>query len=357
MCRSRGSFVGSGAVGMQYAGYALLVGLSACTFSAERPGDVNGGGGGGGTTPHTGVGGTGVKIDAGDNVGDAYTGPCRNLECRPSNTCTRGSCTAQPCSGGGKTTVSGTVYDPAGKVPLYNVVVYVPNAALDPVPEGASCDRCGATLSGKPIASAITDESGHFSLENVPTGADVPLVIQVGKWRRELTVLDGRELRRTRRCPTRTRRGFRVTRKAGAHPQDGAHHRQRRRAGVPASQDRARRRGVHAGERHRPRQPVRGRGRRCQRKYTSTLNGGAAICRRRTVVERYEVANLMGYDMLLHSCEGTENPTNKSMAARQAFQDYTSAGGRAFLSHWHNYWVRHGPAPFPDGLPPSRPPG
>ena len=51
--------------------------------------------------------------------------------------------------------------------------------------------------------------------------------------------------------------------------------------------------------------------------------------------------------MILHSCEGTENPTNKSMAARKALQQYADAGGRVFASHWHNYWFEHGPAPWP----------
>ena len=73
-------------------------------------------------------------------------------------------------------------------MPLYNVNVYVPNAPLDPIPEGASCDRCSAQLSGKPIATALTDANGRFVLENVPVVANLPIVIQVGKWRREITL-------------------------------------------------------------------------------------------------------------------------------------------------------------------------
>ena len=102
MRRSTGLFGGSVVVKLGYVSCALLVGLSACTFNPERADGLGTGGSGG--THHNGMGGTGVKIDAGDNVGDAYTGLCRNLECRQ-NSCTRGSCTAQPCAGGGKTTV------------------------------------------------------------------------------------------------------------------------------------------------------------------------------------------------------------------------------------------------------------
>ena len=82
--------------------------------------------------------------------------------------CTGIACNVETCTGTAKTTVSGTIYDPAGVTPLYNAVAYVPNAALDPIPTGASCDRCSVTLSGKPIAAALSDVNGKFTLQGVP---------------------------------------------------------------------------------------------------------------------------------------------------------------------------------------------
>ena len=91
------------------------------------------------------------------------------------------------CEAGKSTQIRAKVHDPAGKVPLYNVLVYVPNAALAPVKTGASCERCGA-VSGDPLVSALTDATGTFTLSNVPVGKDIPVVVQVGKWRKLVKV-------------------------------------------------------------------------------------------------------------------------------------------------------------------------
>src|SRR4029079_10974384 len=51
------------------------------------------------------------------------------------------------------------------------------------------CDSCGgAPVSGKPIATTLTDATGAFKLENVPVGENIPIVMQVGKWRRQITL-------------------------------------------------------------------------------------------------------------------------------------------------------------------------
>lgn len=106
--------------------------------------------------------------------------------------CTTGElkCQIPACAGSGgylATKISGAVYDPAGNNPIPNVLVYVPNGAVTALTEGVSCDSC-TTGSGSPIVSAITDYKGEFTLNGVPAGANIPLVIQSGKWRRQLTI-------------------------------------------------------------------------------------------------------------------------------------------------------------------------
>ena len=151
--------------------------LGGCSFT---PGGATGGGGIGGFAG--GFGGFG---------GSASQGPCVGLQCQQS-TCKMGSCTQPACTGGVVTTLSGTVYDPAGKVPLSNVDVFIPNAALAQYVDGPACDTCSMALSGSPVVRTKTDTAGHFTLGNssadVPVGSNIPLVVQVGRWRREVTV-------------------------------------------------------------------------------------------------------------------------------------------------------------------------
>ena len=97
-------------------------------------------------------------------------------------------CFQVTCTGGGSTNLTGQVRDPSGQVPLYNAVVYVPNGVVQPIPQGMTCDRCGSPTSGDPLVSGLTDATGTFTLRNVPAGTSFPLVMQIGKWRRVVTI-------------------------------------------------------------------------------------------------------------------------------------------------------------------------
>src|SRR5262245_2452895 len=81
-------------------------------------------------------------VDGGDAV------LCKGLACQ------------QVDCGSGDTTLTGTVYAPNGVLPLYNAIVYVPNAPLEDVKKGVSCDVCGA-VSGAPVVSALSDSKGR----------------------------------------------------------------------------------------------------------------------------------------------------------------------------------------------------
>jgi hypothetical protein len=125
--------------------------------------------------PFTGVADPVLPLCEAPDAGDA--GRCKGLACR-----------VPKCSSGADTIVEGYAYAPDGKLPLYNVEVYVPNARLETIPRGVQCEPCGQAVTGEPITTAFTDPKGHFTLRGVPAGNDVPLVVQLGKWRRQATI-------------------------------------------------------------------------------------------------------------------------------------------------------------------------
>jgi hypothetical protein len=312
-------------------------GGSSSTGTAGSTGGASTGTGGFGAGPV----GTGGSI----NPTDAATGGlnCHGLQCFQNN-CKLAGCKVQACPNNGTTSISGSIYDPAGINPLYNIIVYVPNAPVEAIPTGATCDSCGK-VSGQPITSTLTNSKGEFKLENVPVADNVPIVVQVGKWRREFTIPKPAECADTRltdRNQTRLPRN----RMEGHLPRIAL-----TTGGADALECLLRKIGISESEMT----PESGPGRvnyfagdGGTPKYAASLNAGAAFTPAPTFWSNLNT--LKGYDIVLLSCEGkdTAMTTNKSAAALQAMQDYTTAGGRVFASHWHNYWLEKGPAPFPN---------
>lgn len=120
--------------------------------------------------------------------GVAECNPCNNWNVlEPSTVCT--GCTNlecfQDCS---RTSLTGTVRDPAGLNPIPGVMVYVPNGEPAELAPGRVCERCESQFSGSPIASTVTRFDGTFSLENLPSNVPFKLVLQTGRWRRIVEV-------------------------------------------------------------------------------------------------------------------------------------------------------------------------
>ena len=168
-------------------GTSSVCGSPACTALTVCPGGKNCGtwpDGCGGTitcgndagtcTPPQICGGGGIPSVCGDALPDG--GECTGIACN------------QVACDSGTTSISGTVYDPAGNDPLYNVVVYVPQSLPQPFTHGPSCGSCGSLYTGNPLVATVTAANGTFKLDNVPVMANLPIVIQIGKWRRQMAL-------------------------------------------------------------------------------------------------------------------------------------------------------------------------
>ncbi|MGD0677535.1 MAG: hypothetical protein ABSC94_19110 [Polyangiaceae bacterium] len=257
----------------------------------------------------------------------------------PQITCTGGIGAVQcatTCAGGGDTTISGTVTDPAGTNPLYNVTVYVPDPQY-PLPnldaEPIACG-CAGLYPTAILASAVTDANGHFTITGAPYGT-LSLVVQTGKWRMEF---DGVNIKS---CEANQVDGLRLPRNTseGSLPNIAIST-----GGADSLECLPLRIGVSASE------------------YVSGSNAGGHI----HIYQGYEGASFQGgspesnaalwdqqsdlnsHDVVLLSCEGREtrggNPGTAMTAAYQtSLMNYANAGGRVFASHYHYAWFNTGP--------------
>jgi hypothetical protein len=325
-----------------------------CTAAGIRVG-ADGGPIAPGTGGSPGQGGT--SGSGGSTVMPMPQTPCENLQCKQS-TCNKGNCTVAACPGGARTTVSGTIMDPAGKVPLYNITAYVPNKEVADILDGPTCDPCDpatgtSLLSGQPIVVTKSDVSGKFTLgatglTDVPAGDNIPLIIQVGKWRRQYTIPHVTACMDTHltdmdkiRLPRNQAEGH-IPRMALTTGEKDAMECLLRKVGIEDSEFTPEagtgRINLYAG----------GNGASAY----AALNGAATF----TPVNPWwdSLDNLKKYDVILHACEGGQGSYNgnappqsaKSPEALKALQDFADMGGRVFASHWHAYWFEKGSPAF-----------
>ncbi|HYV43878.1 MAG TPA: hypothetical protein VFA20_03410 [Myxococcaceae bacterium] len=292
-----------------------------CTTPGNGDGGDGGGGGGDG-----GDGGDGGRLPDG--------GTCVGLQCQQVT-----------CPTGSPTRITGSVYDPSGQVALYNAIVYVPNAALKPLPTGLTCDQCGSLVSGNPVAIALTGPDGKFQLDNVPVGNNIPLVIQVGKWRRQITLPFN-----VQGCTTQP-----ITDVSLLHlPQNQGQGDIPQMAIATGNADPFEclllKMGISYGEMTAP--AANGR---IHFYHDNTGGGGRGGLYNDAGYD--DVVSLIGdagtmsrYDVVLLPCIGSEkfgaNPGTTQQGWTQNLINYTGSGGRLFTTHYGYVWMAYAQAPF-----------
>ncbi|HTB72048.1 MAG TPA: carboxypeptidase-like regulatory domain-containing protein [Polyangiaceae bacterium] len=336
-------------------GALALVSASGCGSKSNQagPGDDDSGVSADGSVGDDGAGSSSGS-SGGSSSGDMFVSPGADASA------------ASACSGSGgllcyvkagcTTTLSGTVYDPAGENPLPNVVVFIPNdpaGSLPAIKQGTNtCNTCDVSI-GDYVTATTSAADGTFTLTGVPATTHVPLVVQIGKWRREVF------LSQTKSCTSNKIPGSSLTRlpakrSEGDIPQmalvtGGADNLGCFLTGIGL--DPTEYSAPHGGGRLDIYQGQ-GRGGGAPGLSTGGMAGDCSSDNANCVWN--SKANLEAYDIVLLACEGdTFDPaeskngnTNKTTTSKAALHDWLNEGGKVFATHYHYTWFKNGPADF-----------
>jgi hypothetical protein len=271
------------------------------------------------------------------------------------------------CAGGKHTTITGTVYDPAGKNPIYNVAVFVPtdpNALPAIVPGTDTCNTCSTPI-GDHIAVTQTDKDGSFTLTDVPWGKNIPIVLQIGKWRRIVPVPTVPDCGTVKvpdsgsgqaRLPRNHTEGDipQMALLTGGLDDLGCF---MVRMGLDSSEYSA----PHGGGRLDIYQGLGTGGFAGPTPGPGLSNGTAGDCTNSSCPLWASKQSFESYDIVLLACEGdTFDPaaqadggmnfgnttTNVTSTGKQAMHDWLDEGGKVFATHFQYTWFANGPADF-----------
>ncbi len=238
--------------------------------------------------------------------------------------CTNLSCQMTVCGTPGKTTtVTGSVLAPNGVDPVVGAHVYVPNAAVQPFSPGVAC---GASVSGSPLVYTTTGVDGKFTLQDVPAGPNIPLVVQIGRWRRQTVVAAVTSCSNTAVPTTATR--LPRNKSEGDIPLMAFVT-----GGQSALECILRKIGIADSEFTDPS----GTGR--VRFYKNDGSAGAEITPTTPTEPSLwgTAAALNQYDAVLYGCAGAQYA--RTATAQQTLYNYASAGGRVILEHYAYVWL------------------
>jgi hypothetical protein len=229
------------------------------------------------------------------------------------------------------TSISGTVFAPNGTLQLYGATVYIPLEDPGPLSDGVSCSRCQKELPGGSAGETLSGVDGKFFLAKIPSGTGVPVIIQIGKWRRKLTLdiapcTDNPLPADLTSLPKNRAQGDipRIAISTGM---------------CDALECLLKKLGVDTAEFTNP---------DAEGSVNLYANGGAAkYLDNSTFPPSRDLWGsgdaLKKYDIVLNSCECSQNADTAGNEKTQAMMDnmkhYADLGGRLFLSHYHNVWL------------------